>query len=366
VLVISGIWPPDVGGPASNSPEVAAFLHARGHEVAALTTAAQPPAPEPYPVRWVSRALPPGLRHLRFAVEVAKLGRRADVAFTASVLGRTVLGALPVGLPYVVKLPGDPAYERAQRRGLFVGDLDAFQREPGGIAVRLLRAARDFQLSRAAHIVCPSSYLARLVVSWGLAPERVSVLPNPTPPVPALRPRDVLRAELGLTGPTLAFAGRLTAAKALGTALDAVARQPHVALLIAGDGEERAGLERRSAEFGLGDRVRFLGVQPRERVLELFAAADASILSSAWENFPHSVVEALAVGTPVIATSVGGVAEVVRDGEPAALAEAIGRFFADPALRARLRAAAIPSVERFAPERIYGQLEAILAKATRQ
>ena len=109
-------------------------------------------------------------------------------------------------------------------------------------------------------------------------------------------------------------------------------------------------------------------------VLELFAAADASLLSSAWENFPHTLVEALAVGTPVIATEVGGVPEIVEDGvngllvrphDPEALAAAVRRFFGDDELRARLRANAVPSVERFAPERLLDTLESVLLRATR-
>ena len=145
-----------------------------------------------------------------------------------------------------------------------------------------------------------------------------------------------------------------------------------VTLLVAGDGDERAALERRSAELGLEGRVRFLGPQPRERVVELFRAADASILSSSWENFPHTVVEALAVGTPVLATAAGGVAEVVRDGENGllvpiedaeALAAAVGRYFGDGELRERLRAAAAPSVEEYAPERVFARLEDKLARA---
>jgi glycosyltransferase involved in cell wall biosynthesis len=97
-------------------------------------------------------------------------------------------------------------------------------------------------------------------------------------------------------------------------------------------------------------------------------------LSSKWENFPHVLVEALAVGTPVIATATGGVTEIVRDGEngllvPAedaeGLAAAIRRYFDDDALRERLREAAPLSVERFAPERIYGRLVEILGEAAR-
>ena len=107
-------------------------------------------------------------------------------------------------------------------------------------------------------------------------------------------------------------------------------------------------------------------------MLELFRAADASLLSSAWENFPHTVVEALAVGTPVIATRTGGVAEVLADGvnglvvEPGdvdALAGAIGRFFSEEGLAARLREAAAPSVAEYAPERVYSRLERILVAA---
>ena len=76
----------------------------------------------------------------------------------------------------------------------------------------------------------------------------------------------------------------------------------------------------------------------------------------------------------MIATAVGGVPEIVRDGEngllvppgdPAALAAAIRRFFAEPELRARLRSNAAPSVERFAPEHVYGELEQILEEAAR-
>ena len=104
-------------------------------------------------------------------------------------------------------------------------------------------------------------------------------------------------------------------------------------------------------------------------VLELFLAGDASLLSSAWENFPHAVVEALAVGTPVVSTDVGGVSEVVEDGvngalappgEPEELAAAIARVLGDAE---RLRTAAAPSVERYAAERIYERLERILAAA---
>ena len=315
VVIVSGIWPPDVGGPASHAPDVAVFLRERGHDVEVVTTAGRAPGPEAYPVRWVSRSLPKGLIHARTAAEIARRASHADVVYTTGMFGRSSSGSLAVRRPYVLKLTADPAFERARRRGMVNVDLEMFQRSHGDAAVRALRAARNFELRRASHVFTPSAYLRELALTWGVAADRVSVLPNPSPVLPELPAREVLREAFGMDRPTLAFAGRLTAQKSLGVALAALASVPEVQLLIAGEGDEREELERLVGELGIEDRVRFLGALPRARIVELFAAADASILSSTWENFPHTVVEALAVGTPVIATTTGGVAEVVRDGE---------------------------------------------------
>jgi glycosyltransferase involved in cell wall biosynthesis len=318
--------------------------------------------------------LPKGLIHLRTAVEIARRAIRADVVYTTGMFGRSAAGSLAVRAPYVLKLTADPAFERARRRGLVDVDLEAFQRSPGVAAVRALRAARTFELRRAAHVFTPSAYLRELALSWGVAADRVSVLPNPAPALVELPPREQLRASFELAGPTLAFAGRLTAQKSLGIALAALARVPGVQLVIAGDGDERNALVREAEALGIADRVRFLGALPRARVVELFAAADASILSSSWENFPHTIVEALAVGTPVIATAAGGIGEVVQNGkngllvasgDEAALAQAVADYFSDGELRSRLRAAAQLSVAEYSPERVFARLERTLVEAAR-
>ena len=373
VLVVSGIWPPDVGGPASHAPEVARFLTDRGHEVEVVITAERQPAPERFPVHFVSRSYPPGVRHLLGVKLIRERARRADVVYTTGTFGRSAAGATLAGKPFVVKLTADPAYERARRRGVTEVSIADFQQGGGGLQIALLRLARDQELRRAAHVTCPSAYLRELAIGWGLAPGDVSVLPNPTPTVPELPSQAELRGRLGVgDGPLLAFAGRLTAQKALRVALQAVAANAGVTLLLAGEGPERAELEEVSRELDIDDRVRFLGPLPRQGVLELFRAADASILSSSWENFPHTVVEALAVGTPMLATAAGGVAEVVQDGvngllvpvgDVAGLTEAVRRYFADAELRARLRGAAVASVVDYGPEQVFGKLERILTAA---
>jgi glycosyltransferase involved in cell wall biosynthesis len=288
-------------------------------------------------------------------------------------VGRSALGTMLARKPIVQKLTSDPTYDRSIRYGLYGGALDSFQ-GAHGLRLRVLRAARNLALRRASRILIPSESLRDLSVAWGIAPHRIEVLPNPVEAPAAIGERDELRRRHGLDGQTLVYAGRLAMQKAVDVALEAVSRVSDVGLVIAGDGPDAEKLRALAHELGLNGRARFVGAQPRETVFELLRAADAVVLSSKWENFPHVAVEALAVGTPVVSTNAGGVAEIVRDGEngllvppddPAALAAAIERYFAEPKLRDRLRAAAPASVERFAPERIYDRLETTLRAAAR-
>ena len=287
--------------------------------------------------------------------------------YATGMVGRTWLATRLMRRPYVAKIAADAAFERAQRRGLAEGELADFQQGGGGIAPRLLRAVRNRSVRDAAAVACPSSFMRDLAVSWGVEPSHVFVLPNPAPAV-----GDAERASEPERRPLLAFTGRLTAQKDLGVALEALAELPDATLVLAGDGGERGRLEAAAARLGVSDRAHFLGPLPRAQALGLLATADVAVLSSAWENFPHGVIEALTMGTPVIATRVGGVPEIVRDGEngllvepgdPIALAAAIRRFLDDTELRDRLEAAAASSVERFSADRVYGELESILLEA---
>jgi len=355
VVIVSGIWPPDVGGPASHAPELADFLHERGHAVHVVTTADAEPERRPYPVDWLPRRHPPGVRHLFTAGLVHRAARVADVVYSTGMLGRSVVGA--VGAPLVVRLAGDPAYERALRRGWTAAPLDRFQAQRGA-AIAALRRLRDLELRRARRILVPSRALAEIVRGWGfdaeVVPHAVSAPRLPEPP------RD---------GRTLVFAGRLVPQKALSVAFEAVRRNEDVRLLVAGDGPERERIEAEAP-----GNVCFLGARPREQVFELLRSADATLLSSDWESFGLVVAESLAVGTPVLAASAGGVGEVLEHerngllvpaGDVDRLAEAIRRFFADEQLRERLRAAAAESVRRLAPEEVYPRYERLLEEAAR-
>ena len=165
VLVVSGIWPPDVGGPASHAPDVARFLHARGHRVEVVVTAPAEPAEEQFPVYWTRRALPVGIRHVHALALVWRRARQADVVYSTGMFGRSGIAAALARRPLVIKLTGDPAFERLRARGAVDGDVDSFQERSGGITARGLRQLRDSVLRRAAHVFTPSGYLRDLVIT---------------------------------------------------------------------------------------------------------------------------------------------------------------------------------------------------------
>jgi glycosyltransferase involved in cell wall biosynthesis len=359
VAFLTGIWPPDVGGPATHGPDFSRFLAARGHEVHVVTMGDGEPTERPCEVEVVPRRWPFPVRYGLVALRGARAARRADVLYASATLGASALASLLARRPLVAKLTSDPAYERARRYGLFSGDSLAFQTasSPG---VRLLKALRNATLRRARTIVVPSTFLAEIAATWGLDARRIQVLTNPAPP-----PRDVDPEELPPR--TFVFVGRLTEAKDLPTAFAAVELVEGARLVVVGDGPDRAELERLA-----GDRIELRGALPRDEALRVVAGATAALLSSAWENLPHSAVEALSVGVPVVATAVGGVPEVVRDGEngllvqpgdPEALAAAMRRVLEEPGLRDRLAAGAKPSVEAISSEAIYSRLEAVLVDA---
>jgi glycosyltransferase involved in cell wall biosynthesis len=148
-------------------------------------------------------------------------------------------------------------------------------------------------------------------------------------------------------GPLVGMVGRLSWKKGYPIALEAAAllrdRIPGMRFDIVGEGEQRAELEQRAHALGLGDTVRFLG--QRRDVPDLMRGFDCFVLSSVIEGMPNALLEAMALGRPVVTTSAGGSAEVVLDGDcgfvvppndARALADAVERVLRDPALARRL------------------------------
>ncbi len=171
--------------------------------------------------------------------------------------------------------------------------------------------------------------------------------------------RAACRRALGLTGFVVGYVGRIIEPKGLMDAVEALASlPPDVTLVCVGQGIFQPALERRAAELGLGERVRFLPPRAMAELPEVMNAVDALLLVSrttrTWkEQFGRVIIEAHACSTPVIGSDSGSIPEVVGaggvivpEGNPAELVDAIRGLRADPALTAELGRRGRAQVER--------------------
>ena len=205
----------------------------------------------------------------------------------------------------------------------------------GASLIAALAAAVHHGLGLYDHVdrlICPSRFLLQKMLDFGWPGERLLHLPYLLPPSAFERPA-VAR------GRAVVYAGRLAVEKGVDVLLRAAAAA-RVQLWIAGDGPERGRLERLAEQLGLG-YTPCLGHLEGSKLRELVAGAACVAVPSRWyENLPFSVLEALALGVPVVAARIGGIPEVVVDGEngylvPSGavepLAGALRRLVDDPA-----------------------------------
>ena len=348
VALITGIFPPDIGGPATYIPALAAGLRDAGHRVEVVTYADAPRPRGEWPFR-VTRILRGSLARRALAVlAIARAALRADVLLVNGLVEAATLANVVARRPYAVKIVGDSAWERARNRGLTTEEFAEFQQhaQPGVIA--RWQRQRTRCLRRATALITPSMFIRTVAEGWGIG-RPVHVIPNGVDAefvrAADAADLDALRAAHDVPSRFVLYAGRLTNFKGCDTLVRVLPELPHdVGLVLVGDGPERDALGALVERLDLSGRVRFLPPVDRATMAGLMRLAACFALNSC-EVHPHVVLEAMAVGTPVAAASSCGTSELVRDGENGAafdknnepqIIEALRRILTDEPARRRL------------------------------
>lgn len=240
---------------------------------------------------------------------------------------------------------------------------------------KLHRRLWNFGLSWATdRVVAVSPQVRRDVRRYdGVADSRLILLPNGVSlaALETTASREEARAALGVTGFCLGAVGRLEEQKGHTHLLQALPALMGVLddmiILFAGEGRLSGALARQAQELGVADKVKFLGTR-RDMPL-IYRALDVFVLPSLWEGLPLALLEAMGTGLPVVATRVGGVADVITDrvngrlippGDSRALAGAILELARQPDLRAKMGRAARSTVrERYSQEAMFQRLAAL-------
>lgn len=191
----------------------------------------------------------------------------------------------------------------------------------------------------AGHLITVCEALRGRLIELGIAPEKVTALRNGVDLV-QFHPgeRKMTREKLGLSRTTLLSVGHLIERKGHHLVIECLKDLPDCDLLIAGAGEERRALEQLVGRLQLEDRVTFLGQVPHDALQQIYAAADVLVLASSREGWPNVLLEAMACGTPVVATDVWGSGEVIQTPTAGRLAKSRTRQSLTEALKSLLGA----------------------------
>lgn len=215
-------------------------------------------------------------------------------------------------------------------------DIHHWGKQPG-CAAQILEAA-----DKAAGLLAVSAALKADMVALGMDADKIMVHYTGLDQsrfVP--RDRAAEKAKLGITGPLILSVGALIPRKGQDLLIAALPSLPDATLMLAGKGESESDYRALADRLGVADRVRFLGNVPHDDLPLFFAAADVMALVSASEGLANAWVEALACGTPIIASDVGGIRELVKSPKagrivarsPEAIAAAVKEILANPPSR---------------------------------
>jgi glycosyltransferase involved in cell wall biosynthesis len=312
VLIATPLYPPDDGGPATYARLLETMLPSHG-----------------VPVSLVSfsdfRAKGKGFSHLAYLIALYRAANGVDLIYTLDLVSAgfpAMLVSFLLGKPLVLKMVGDYAWEQGTQRAGVKENLDEFVTLRSGYGWKVW-LWRKLQLAVARHatkIVVPSHYLKRIIGLWEESEEgqraigdKTHVIYNAFKSDLPTASKEELRKELGIVGPTVISVGRFVPWKGFMRLMDAIDRsrketEKDIVLEIAGSGVD-AEYRTYAKEKGY-DFVRFLGLLSHESLMKRIKAADCFALNTGYEGLSHVILEAMALGTPVVTTDVGGNTEL--------------------------------------------------------
>jgi len=328
ILLATGIYPPDIGGPATYVKTLKEELPKRGIGVRVLTYGETEACDQENDVIRISRKQNIIFRYWRYFWQAMKLAGGADLVYAQD----PVSVGLPVCLAcflkrkkYILKIVGDYAWEQGRQRSGIKDNLDDFQGKKYGLSVELWRFIESLVAKNARLVITPSAYLKNIALKWGIRDDKIKVIYNAVKEAKTTASRDELRRKLNLNGYVMLSAGRLVPWKGYDLLIDLMPEFLKIStdfkLVIAGEGPDKAALSKKIKNLDLEKNVVLTGAVPQAELWEYMAAADIFVLNTGYEGLPHITIEAMQAGLPVITTRSGGNPEVIKNSETGILVD---------------------------------------------
>ncbi len=309
ILLVTPLYPPEIGGPATYAVLLASHLPEMGFSLRVLRFSSV-------------RKLPRIIRHCAFFFATLIRGWNTDIIFaqdTVSVGFPALCAAQILRKKFIVRVPGDYAWEQSVQRFGVKDSIDEFQAKNYGFSVEVLRRIQRIVVHHADLVITPSKYFNALVSKWmnSKARGRVCTIYNGIDTAPL----ETIQHGISNQKKTILSAGRLVPWKGFTALISMMLRLPGWRLIIVGDGPDRKHLQDIITHKRLDDRVVLTGQLSKTELIQQLVTADVFVLNTSFESFSYQVVEALYLGIPVIATRVGNLPEIITDGHNGFLVE---------------------------------------------
>jgi len=307
ILIATGLYPPDIGGPATYSKILEDNLPKHGYHVKIASFGGV-------------RKYPRFIRHGIYFLKLLINGSGTHIIYaqdTVSVGFPAMIAAIILRKKFLLKIVGDYAWEQYAQKKSNPDSLQEFQNRSYDLMTEIRRKIQKRVTKQALTVVVPSEYLKTIVLKWGIQEEKIIVIYNTFNRPQINKDKKSLRENFGMEGTVLISVGRLVPWKGFGTLIglmpDLLKDIPNIKLYIIGDGPEKVNLQELVLEHGLEDRVELVGRLPQDDLLQYIKAGDIFVLNTGYEGFSHVLLEAMALGIPIVATNAGGNTELIED-----------------------------------------------------
>ena len=309
VLVTVGIFPPDIGGPATFVPKIAKYFQDElNYEIEILTLSDNKNSNinDDFSVKRIDRNLPIIYRWLKTIFTIYKLGKNKDLIFVNGLGTETTIANIFLKKKIIRKIVGDPVWERAYSKAKISESFDEFQVKNYGFSISLQKKVRSFSIKKSDIVVTPSKHLKNFILNLGFK-NKIEIINNGVF-IPEENTNIFTNDQINIT-----IVSRLVSHKNIEKIIRAISdlNNPLIYLNIIGDGPELNQLQKISLESNNKDNIIFHGKLNRDEINHIFLNSDIYIQASNYEGLPHSLLEAMSYGIPVLCTPVGECKEIL-------------------------------------------------------
>ena len=313
VLVTVGIFPPDIGGPATFVPKIAKYFQDELNyeiEILTLSDSKNLNIKDDFNVKRIDRNLPIVYRWLKTIFTIYKLGRNKDLIFVNGLGTEATIANILLKKKIIRKIVGDPVWERAYSKAKISESFDEFQTKKYGFSISFQKKVRSFSIKKSDIVVTPSLHLKNFIQNLGFK-NKIEIINNGVS-IPKESAKIFTNARINIT-----IVSRLVAHKNIEKIINAISdlNNPPINLNIIGDGPELSQLQKISSESNNKDNIIFHGKLSRDDINHIFLRSDIYIQASNYEGLPHSLLEAMSYGIPVLCTPVGECKEILGNEE---------------------------------------------------